>query len=257
MPYLFRDTDIAATRLKVLAGVFAESTATFVGETVRREPRLVTDLGCGPGYVTHALADILPGSRVIGLENSQHFIALAQETATERVSFYRHDVTTVPFPVGPSDLLFCRFVLTHLRDPETVLARWGTQLRPQGFLLVEESEWIHTDLPLFALYLEIVVAMLEDAGNQLYVGSTIDSVRTSNVLVKRVSKIRRLPVPTPCAATMFYLNMQAWKDRRFVRENYSPIVLEQLESGLEGLTGGPDQETNIEWGLRQMAFERV
>ncbi len=86
MPYLFQDTDIAATRLNVLAGVFAESTKSFVIETARCQPGFVVDLGCGPGYTTHALADIFQGSRVVGLENSEHFMVLVQPNSRNQAA---------------------------------------------------------------------------------------------------------------------------------------------------------------------------
>ena len=49
--YLFGDTDLAARRLKVLAEVFAASSETFISEAADCNPRLVVDLGCGPGGV--------------------------------------------------------------------------------------------------------------------------------------------------------------------------------------------------------------
>lgn len=140
MRYAFGDSDLAARRLQLLGEVFAPSTRAFLQASVSREPSLVVDLGCGPGYTTHFLAETLPCGRAVGLDHSDHFISLAQQTATQRVSFQAHDVTQVPFPTGPADLLYCRFLLTHLRDPEAVVARWTDQLRPGGLLLMEEAE---------------------------------------------------------------------------------------------------------------------
>lgn len=78
MSYLFGETDIAARRLKVLAEVYAVSTRAFLLGQVPTRPRAAVDLGCGPGYTTHLLADVLQAERTVGLDNSEPFIALAR-----------------------------------------------------------------------------------------------------------------------------------------------------------------------------------
>jgi trans-aconitate 2-methyltransferase len=257
MQYLFGDTDLAARRLKILADVYAEPTRTFVLDTVIDKPRLAIDLGCGPGYTTHLLADILDCDQIVGLDNSEHFISLAQKTETERVRFRRHDVTTVPFPTPPADFLYCRFLLTHLQDPLTVVAKWTTHLRPRGLLLMEETEWIETSNATLQTYLDIVAAMLEHQNGKLYVGPLLDGMHDTDAFERRISQVRRFSVSTPRAAMMFSHNIRTWKHQAFVRENYSPSVISKLEQDLTALASSPTNEMEIEWGLRQLVFERI
>ncbi|UCD58639.1 MAG: class I SAM-dependent methyltransferase [Candidatus Hydrogenedentota bacterium] len=257
MEYLFGDTDIAARRLKVLGEVFGESTRTFVLDSVIDRPRLALDMGCGPGYTTHILADVLQCDRAVGLDNSEHFISLAKKTETDGVSFYLHDVTSVPFPVGPSDFLYCRFLLSHLRDPRAVVVKWATQLRPRGLLLIEEVEWIHTRNAVFVTYLNIVEAMLKHQSGELYVGRMMNCLEDSETLERRISQVRRLQVATHDAAMMFSLNIQSWKHQPFIQTQYSLSTINQLEEDLKRLTRIPGSEIEIEWGLRQLVFERI
>jgi len=144
MPYLFGHTDVAAQRLQVLAEVFADSTRAFLRQVNRSKLALAVDLGCGPGLSTRLIAEILRCHHVVGLDTSPHFISLAQQPNADGISFYLHDVTAVPFPVSPCDLLYCRFLLTHLKQPRDILEKWATQLRSEGLLLMEEAEWIET-----------------------------------------------------------------------------------------------------------------
>lgn len=257
MAYLFGNTDMAAYRLKVLAEVYAESTKFFILDAVIERPRLAVDMGCGPGYTTHLLADLLQCDRVVGIDNSEHFVSLARKTETERVSFHLHDVTSVPFPVGPGDLLYCRFLLTHLRDAEAAVVRWTTQLRPKGLLLLEEVECINTRNPVFAAYLNIVEAMLEHQSSRLYVGQTLDRMRDGDTFERRISQVSRLRVSNHAAATMFYLNIRSWKLQPFIRTNYSSSAIAQLEKDLKTLAGKRDDASEIEWGLRQIVFEKT
>ncbi|HOE12290.1 MAG TPA: class I SAM-dependent methyltransferase [bacterium] len=230
MRYAFGDTDLAAQRLELLAEVFSESTRPFLLESPARNPRLCVDLGCGPGCTTHLLAETLQPERTIGLDNSESFTSHAGKTATETVSFLVHDVTQVPFPESPCDAIYCRFLLTHIRDPETVLETWGSQLYPGGFLLLEETEWIHTSHPLFRLYIEMVDAMLASQSNILFVGPMLSKLSQIGLLRRRSATVRRLPVPTALTAKLFHLNMQTWKRHPFIQETLPPESVQDLEN---------------------------
>jgi trans-aconitate 2-methyltransferase len=209
MAYLFKDTDIAAQRLQVLANVYAASSRVFLQDVVTTKPQIALDLGCGPGYTTHLLADTTQATQTIGFDSSEHFIALAQKTGATSISYIHHNVTQVPFPVEQSDLIFCRMLLTHLRDPQAIIERWGTQLRPDGILLIEEVDWIETQFPLFRTYLDIVAKLLEQQQNQLYIGPLLDAQQTTESLQRVISRVYRLPVSTAQAARMFSMNIPA------------------------------------------------
>jgi SAM-dependent methyltransferase len=254
--YQFTDTDLAAQRLKYLGEVYAESTRDFIRDVVNYRPRLVLDLGCGPGYTTHLLADLTQCSQIVGLDNSKRFISLAEQNKTDQVSFRLHDITSVPFPVGPCDLLYCRYLLTHLRNPLNIIEKWATQMRSKGLLLLEEVEWIHTRNGIFTTYLNIVEALLVSQSHQLYVGPVIHRMESPDLLKRRSSQIRRLSVLNHQAATMFHMNIQSWKHQPFIRANYQGEVIAGLENDLKNMTTEKNNSSEIVWGLRQIVFER-
>ena len=255
--YLFGDSDEATRRLEVIAEVYAGSSRAFLQDAVDFRPRLAVDLGCGPGYSTHLLAESLECDQVVGLDSSEHFVNVAGKTSTDKVSFLLHDVTRVPFPVGSADLLFCRLLLTHLSQPLDMLHKWGTQLRPGGLLLVEEVEWIRTSNPLFCEYLAIVEEMLADQGNQLYVGPLIDTFEDSRRLRRRAGGVQEVQVSNRQAARMFLLNIQTWRHKPFIRENYSSRTTASMEAELSALAETPGDDSPIEWGMRNLVLERV
>ena len=257
MSYLFQDTDLAARRLSVLAEVFAPASRAFLQDVVSARPQLALDLGCGPGYTTRLLAETTGCRQAVGLDASEHFIDLATANATEHITFVRHDLTQVPFPTGPGDLLFCRMLLTHLRDPLAVIERWSTQLNPHGLLLLDEVEWIQTEHPLFRSYLSIVAAALDQQANQLYIGPLLDQQQPGGRLKRRLSRVYRFCVSTRQAATMFSLNVPAWKHQPFIQERYGASTIEQLEQTLLDLAQHATGDDEIMWGMRQVAYERV
>lgn len=225
--------------------------ATFTGL------RMAADLGCGPGYSTHLLADTLAPGHTVGLDNSESFLALARPTATASVSFHLHDITSVPFPSGPYDLLFSRFELTHLQCPEAVVDVWGSQLSPHGRLLIEEVEYVGTAHSVFTKYLDIQQAMLTEQGNSLYIGPVLDGVPDSDSLQRRSSRVQAVPIPAARAAEMFHMNLGVWRHNEFVRRTYDPADLYELDRGLAAIASGHGEVSPVEWGLRRIVMERV
>src|SRR5207248_9952028 len=131
------------------------------------------DLGCGPGFTTHLVAQTLRCEQVVGLDSSADFIQYARATALPRMSFEVHDVTTVPFPGGRADVIFCRFLITHLKDPAALVARWAAEVERGGLLMMEEAETIQTDDPVFKRYIALVEATLASQSNRLFAGAAL------------------------------------------------------------------------------------
>jgi trans-aconitate 2-methyltransferase len=115
--YAFRDHDLAARRLALVAETFAPLTSAFLNEAVTGQPSVAIDLGCGLGHSTRIISTVATPQRTIGLDQSEAFLAGARETTTGNVEFIVHDVTQLPLPGEPADFLFCRFLLVHLPEP--------------------------------------------------------------------------------------------------------------------------------------------
>ena len=249
--YLFGDSDVAVRRLEVLARVFASSTRAFLAEAGDEQRAFAIDLGCGPGFTTHLIAGALRCDRVLGLDASPHFIELARTTTNDRVSFALHDVCAMPFPSAPADAIFCRFLLTHLRDPVNVVAKWATQLSRDGIIMIEETDSILTRHPTFARYLGIVEAMLASQSNALYAGPIVATLGAATGLMAMRNQMRRLKVINADAARMFVMNMQAWKDGDFIRANYPDEMIRELDDELSAIAQDASSSSDIEWCLRQ------
>jgi trans-aconitate 2-methyltransferase len=255
--YLFGDNDVAAQRLSVLGEVFKQSTRAFLTRMASSGPaRLAIDLGCGLGSTTHLIAETSLYDQVLGLDTSASFIALARARATPRMLFALHDVTTVPFPTGLADLIFCRFLLTHLSKPHALVADWASQLRPGGMLLIEEAENIRTTRPVFLRYIEIVDAMLANQSNRLFAGPLLAALDIPAGLELVQNELCSLPVRSRDAAKMFSLNLSAWKDREFIRSNYSSVTLVEIEQALMDIAHSDSDASEITWEMRQMAWRR-
>ena len=255
--YLFEDTELAAQRLERLAVAYAPYSRDFIRSKVSCSPELALDLGCGPGYTTRLLAEATGSQRAVGLDKSTPFIERAQRGARDGVAFLTHDLTDVPFPVGPADLIYCRLVLAHCRDPLGLVERWGSQLKPGGRLLLEEMEWIRCDQPLFTAYLDIVVAMLADEGYDMYAGPHLAQHSGASTRLRTVSNdVGEVPLSTHVVAELFHMNIQTWKGQPFIRANYDARLIDDMERELANLRDPAQGGGDVVWGMRRMVMEK-
>ena len=253
--YTFGDSATASERLACVARVFAPSTEALLARLTGRAPRRVLDLGCGPGHTTRLLARIFPGAVVCGLEQSEAFLAEARRTAAPGVSFEHADVTAMPLPGAPSDLLHARFVLSHLRDRETVLRGWFDALTPGGALVVEEVDRIETTDDTFRAYLAITSGLIADRGGELYVGPELSTAahRLGGSVLVDTSMF--VAPATGDIATIFALNLRSWRDDPWVASHHSRLALDEIANALHThrLTAGSGL---IRWTLRQLIVAR-
>ena len=254
--YQFADTGLAASRLDYLAEVYAPITRQFVRQAVTSQPAVAIDLGCGPGHTTHLLAEVTGCHRVLGLDFSEHFIAQANRTKTDHICFAQHDVTELDFPAPPADLLFCRYLLTHLRNPASLIEGWASEIAADGRLLIQEVESIQTEEETFLEYLEIVEAMLRSKSQELYVGPVLDSMGVFPHLTRIDSAVSAFPVKAAKAAKLFHMNIQVWKQQPFITENYSGEQVGRLQSNLHAIMLAQRAVPDVIWGHRQLVFQK-
>ncbi|MHB8449094.1 MAG: class I SAM-dependent methyltransferase [Mycobacteriales bacterium] len=104
-------------------------------------PCEVLDLGCGTGTLSVLLASL--GYIVTGVDFSAGMLARATAKANREhveVAFVQGDAAAPPV-TRLFDVLLCRHVLWALPEPEDVLQRWRSLLRPGGRLVLIEGHW--------------------------------------------------------------------------------------------------------------------
>jgi trans-aconitate 2-methyltransferase len=124
----------------------------LVARVRAEDPRLVVDMGCGPGALTAALASRWPAAEVMGVDSSAEMIEAAQRLVRDgsggrlsdgdgdgtraRLSFVLGDVREWQ-PDRPADVIVCNAVLQWVPDDVELLARWAALLPAHGWLAVQ------------------------------------------------------------------------------------------------------------------------
>ena len=101
-------------------------------------PRLVADVGCGPGNLTSTLRDRWPGASVVGVDSSAEMIAAAQRDfeGVEQLTFEQADLREWTLPDGV-DVVVCNATLQWVPDHMDVLGRWADSLAPGSWLAMQ------------------------------------------------------------------------------------------------------------------------
>lgn len=105
----------------------------------------VLDCGCGPGTMTLDLAQhVRPGS-VIGIDQADSQIQLAQAAAQQagmtQLSFRAASVYALPFVDASFDAVFSHALFEHLADPPAALAEIRRVLKPGGWVGLCSPDW--------------------------------------------------------------------------------------------------------------------
>src|SRR5918997_3373930 len=256
--YAFGETVLAAERLRLVSEVFDPTSEAFVSETVRSRPRLALDLGCGSGFTTRLLSRIARPEKTVGVDRSEAFVNRALASAAGSEEYVVADVAAPMRIEGlreRPDLIYARFLASHLPEPERAISCWAKELEAGGLLLVEEVESISTPVAAFEQYLKIVSEMLDHYGNELFVGSRLATARWNDGLRVEVERTAEVRPNTGQAARMFSTNLPNWRHDPYVEANHPPDKLERLAVELDRLTGSAEKG-RIAWRMSQIALRR-
>jgi trans-aconitate 2-methyltransferase len=99
------------------------------------KPRLVVDLGCGPGNSTELLVERFPQAQVVGLDSSPDMLRKARERLPT-CKFVQGDIATWTPAVG-TDLIFGNAVMQWLPDHPAIMRRLLAALSDGGVLAIQ------------------------------------------------------------------------------------------------------------------------
>lgn len=252
--YSFGDVDAAAVRLQLLDRVFAPPTRAVLQVAASADVGLAVDLGCGPGFSTRAIAEQLRPGRLVGLEISESFLRRAPEVEP-RATWFAHDVTSVPFPTGPADVLHARFVLSHLAGPESVVLSWLGQLNRGGCLLAQDDEQIVTGVPALVAYEEMARSLVTRRGGDLWVGARLAHYVPPPDFAIVLNRVYRHSIPAALAAQMFGMNFAVWRHDPLIVQGHSTAALDALGNELHRLAVGDDPR-EVVFEIRQLGYRR-
>jgi len=170
-------------RLNLLAEIFRPTTLRLLTDAGLRSGDRCLDLGYGGGHVALDVARIVgPGGSVTGTDFDPRIVELARQDAQHGgVGNVRYQVADARvFGGGPFDLVYARFLLSHLGEPEKVLAHVRHLARPGGRIVLEDIDmsgsYCHPHDPAHTRYVELYTEAVRRNGGDADLGRRLPSI---------------------------------------------------------------------------------
>ena len=137
----------------------------------------VLDVGCGPGYATLDLAELVGRSgQVVAIDKSEKFLSALEAQRCQRgldnITIHRADFDHGDFPAAVmANAAWCRWVFAFLQRPQDVLTRLAEAIGPGGVIVIHEyfdySTWRTAPrCPELEEFVTSVMASWRDAGGE-------------------------------------------------------------------------------------------
>ncbi len=168
-------------RLRILARVMHDSTASLLSQLELADGLACLDVGCGGGDVTREIARrVAPCGKVVGTDIDAMKLEIAREETQEaqienaefRLSDIREGSGTPEF-----DVVYSRFLLTHMSDPVAAIKSFLRQLRPGGVLALEDIDFsgsfTYPESPAFRKFYDLYCAVIRRRGGDPNMGQRL------------------------------------------------------------------------------------
>jgi SAM-dependent methyltransferase len=252
--YTFGDNDVAAERLRHLADGFAPSSRAFLARVAREPVRSAVDLGCGPGYTTALLQDVTRAAAIVGLDSSARLLARARRQAPRGLVFAEHDITRVPFPAAPADLLYARFLVTHIAQAERTIAAWRRAAAAHGRLAVEDTAGVSSEDPTLARYYQLVERMQAAHGQHMHIGRDLADLGRRAGWIVESSQLQPVTLPGAIAARLHAMNFRTWRHDPFITATVAAAELDALGASLDQIAAGTRPGAPANWQIAQVTL---
>lgn len=122
--------------------------AAYLGRLSFPAGSLTVEIGAGAGAVTRRIAARAAPAHVIGFEPSAGFVSEARDRATglDNLSFQQANGAHLPLEDGAAQNVILHTVLTHVTNPEALLAEAARVLAPGGRLVVGDVDFSKASL---------------------------------------------------------------------------------------------------------------
>ena len=175
--YVIRGGVEGRERLRILARVVRPTTRSLLERVGLRADMACLDVGCGGGDATCEIARIVgPRGRAVGVDMDATKIELARAEAAEAGLSAEFRVSDAGTSAGAAefDVVYARFLLTHLSDPGAVLTQMIGHVRPGGNVVVEDIDFrghfCHPESVAFRRYVDLYSAVVRRRGGDPDIG---------------------------------------------------------------------------------------
>lgn len=168
---MLRRGRIGALRLQVLSQAAAPATLSLLDRLPWESHWRSLDVGCGLGSVTRELA--CRGAGAVGLDHCLDYTEGPAE-------FLQGDARRLDLLEEHFHVVYARYLLSHLSDPQQVVNGMVNRLCPGGYLVLEDIDFpghtCHPPCAAFQAYVELYTELVGRRGGNACLGRSLWSL---------------------------------------------------------------------------------
>jgi SAM-dependent methyltransferase len=183
--YILGINQVELERLGFQHGVWKDVTSAFFDRIGISKGWSCLDVGAGPGFVSNDLREIVGHSGAItalepGKYYLDHFRSESQKKGWKNIHYIHGSAETASLPKEEYDLIFVRWVLCFVPDPEAFIANLLPSLKPGGVFAIQD--YLYSGLGLypkggaFDNALETVIRHWKINGGDAYIAARIPAI---------------------------------------------------------------------------------
>jgi SAM-dependent methyltransferase len=188
--YVIRGGREGRERLRILARVMWPESRVVLEPLVGPRASCL-DVGCGGGDVTFELARLAPDGIVVGVDVDETKLALARDEAARaglrNVEFRSENVLDASGDDERFDVVYVRFVLSHLPEPDRVVEQLSKRVAPGGVVVVEDidnsGQYWYPPSRAFERFVELYDTVVRARGADPHVGPKLPGMLRAAGLV--------------------------------------------------------------------------
>jgi predicted O-methyltransferase YrrM len=143
--YILATGERGIDRLKLLATIFDPMSHKLLRNAGLREGMRVAEIGCGVGLIALWIAaQIGVSGSLVAVDSNEEQLRIAEQNAAaaglKNISFHRAAACETGLSRGYFDLVYSRFLMCHLTEPEKALLEMRALLNSGGILVCEDFE---------------------------------------------------------------------------------------------------------------------
>jgi SAM-dependent methyltransferase len=176
--YVIRGGIEGRERLRILSRVMHTGTMSLFDRLGIGDGLICLDVGCGGGDVTVAMARrVAPEGKVFGIDIDSTKLEIARQEAEElgigNVEYQLFDIRAQQ-PAAEFDVVYVRFLLTHLPDPAGAVGALYAALKPGGLVIVEDIDssggFVFPESTAYRRFVELYCAAVQKQGGDPCIG---------------------------------------------------------------------------------------
>jgi len=142
----------------------------------------VLEVGSGLGILANFVAGTHPDASITGIEISDELIdrAIADFSETVNLRFAKADAHSLDLLDNSFEIVYCRYLLEHVMDPEVVLGEIFRVLKPGGKIFIQENNILinvfYPDCPTFDILWKKFADVQTELGGDALIGKKLFSL---------------------------------------------------------------------------------